>query len=117
RDTAMALMRIHRGTVILGSATPDLSTYFRSERGEIQRIRLPDRVMVHREQVARQSSELPVPAGRFEAGEVADAMTLPLPPVQVVDMREELHAGNRSMFSGALRHALNETLALGQQAM
>jgi primosomal protein N' (replication factor Y) len=44
-------------------------------------------------------------------------MSAPLPPVQVVDMRQELRADNRSMFSRALRTALNETLALGEQAM
>jgi len=40
-----------------------------------------------------------------------------LPPVDVVDMREELRTGNTSIFSRALRDALAETLARGEQAI
>ncbi len=40
-----------------------------------------------------------------------------LPPVEVVDMRTELQAGNRSIFSRALQAALIETLAQEQQAI
>jgi primosomal protein N' (replication factor Y) len=42
---------------------------------------------------------------------------LPLPPVQIVDMRQELRAGNRSIFSTALQTALGRTLAAGEQAI
>lgn len=101
RETAIAMMQITRGTVILGSATPDINTSFRAHRGEIERIRLPDRVMVQRPDA---------PPG-------ADPMVAALPPVQVIDMRQELRTGNRSMFSHALRTALNETLERGEQAM
>ena len=41
----------------------------------------------------------------------------PLPDVQVIDMRAELRGGNTSMFSGALRLALDETLQRGEQAI
>ena len=40
-----------------------------------------------------------------------------LPEVQVVDMREELKAGNRGMFSSALAQALTQAMAEGKQAM
>ena len=40
-----------------------------------------------------------------------------LPPVSVVDMRTELKAGNRSIFSRALNQALETTLARGEQAI
>src|SRR5205823_3579949 len=84
RETAIAFMKINRGTVILGSATPDVTTCYRSERGEIQRLRLPDRVMIHREQasqerLAEQVRDLPSPVGQVHADD--DALTLPLPPV------------------------------------
>ncbi|MEZ4516012.1 MAG: hypothetical protein R3C44_03940 [Chloroflexota bacterium] len=46
-----------------------------------------------------------------------DALTIPLPPVQVVDLRQELRAGNRSIFSRALHQAVDETLARGEQAI
>jgi primosomal protein N' (replication factor Y) len=117
RDLAMMLAQITRGTVILGSATPDLTTTFRAHQGEIEYIRLPDRVMVHRERVAEQARQFALPEGRFAPTDADDAMTLPLPPVQVVDMRQELRAGNRSMFSQALRTALEETIAVGEQAI
>jgi primosomal protein N' (replication factor Y) len=40
-----------------------------------------------------------------------EAWTIGLPPVQVVDMRAELRAGNRSIFSRALQDAVDEALA------
>ncbi len=41
----------------------------------------------------------------------------PLPEVEVVDMREELRAGNTSLFSRSLQQALQEVLARGEQAI
>jgi primosomal protein N' (replication factor Y) len=96
RETAIAMMRISRGTVILGSATPDVITVARAGQGEIAHLRLPDRVFLQRDH---------------------ETITVPLPPVQVVDMRRELQAGNRSMFSRALRAALEQALARGEQTM
>lgn len=46
-----------------------------------------------------------------------DAMTAELPPVQLVDMRQELKAGNRSIFSRALQESLAMTLEQGQQGI
>ncbi|MER3459117.1 MAG: hypothetical protein C4309_11270, partial [Chloroflexota bacterium] len=40
-----------------------------------------------------------------------------LPQVQVVDMRQELRAGNRSIFSRALQSALADALVRGEQAI
>ena len=40
-----------------------------------------------------------------------------LPPVQVIDLRQELRAGNRSMFSRALQEAMDRVLAAGQQTI
>jgi primosomal protein N' (replication factor Y) len=40
-----------------------------------------------------------------------------MPPVQVVDMREELKSGNRGIFSQALVDALDGVLKKGQQAI
>jgi len=38
-----------------------------------------------------------------------------LPPVEVVDLRQELHAGNRGVFSRALQGAMREALARREQ--
>jgi primosomal protein N' (replication factor Y) len=40
-----------------------------------------------------------------------------MPPVDVIDMREELMSGNRSIFSRELQYLLYETLAKGNQAI
>lgn len=42
---------------------------------------------------------------------------LTLPPVQVVDMREELKTGNRGIFSHNLAESLAETISRGEQAI
>lgn len=41
----------------------------------------------------------------------------PLPPVEIVDMRQELRKGNRSIFSYSLRDALNNLKTEGKQAI
>ncbi|MBN1681920.1 MAG: primosomal protein N', partial [Anaerolineae bacterium] len=117
RQTAIELMRLTRGTLLLGSATPDVVTYFRAERGNYRLLRLPDRVIAHRERLAEQTRRLNAPAARYHPTDASDAMSAALPTVQVVDMRQELRDGNRSIFSRTLRTALNEVLARGEQAI
>ncbi|MGI0481631.1 primosomal protein N' [Geminocystis sp. CENA526] len=41
----------------------------------------------------------------------------PMPPVEIVDMRQELRKGNRSIFSYSLRNALNNLKEEGKQAI
>ncbi|MDX2096604.1 MAG: primosomal protein N', partial [Leptolyngbyaceae cyanobacterium bins.59] len=41
----------------------------------------------------------------------------PLPPIEVVDMRQELHQGNRSLFSRPLKQALLEMQERGKQGI
>lgn len=101
REAALALMRLQRGVAILGSATPDVVTTFRARRGDLTYLRLPNRVVVPRN----------------DSDASSEAVAAPLPPVTIVDMRQELRAGNRSMFSAALRQALRETLDRGEQAL
>jgi primosomal protein N' (replication factor Y) len=45
-----------------------------------------------------------------EGKHLLEAWTVGLPPVQVVDMRAELKAGNRSIFSRALQNAVDQAL-------
>ena len=87
-EVALELGRITGATVVLGSATPRITTYHAALRGELDRVALPERV-----------------------GE------LPLPPTTVVDLRLELRAGNRGTLSRALRLALARTVARGEQAI
>lgn len=73
---------------ILGSATPTIEQRFQAENHQIQMLELPYRV--------------------------ADS---DLPPVQVVDMREELKNGNRGIFSRVLAESLAEVISRGEQAI
>jgi primosomal protein N' (replication factor Y) len=87
-DAALALGRISGCAVVLGSATPRVTTYQATRVGELTLLPLPERV-----------------------GD------LPLPPTTIVDLRLELQSGNRSTLSGALRAALQRTVARGEQAI
>jgi primosomal protein N' (replication factor Y) len=102
RDAAIALGRLTGATVLFGSATPDLVTYYRAGQGVYRLLELPHRV-----------SSYPDPGGRVPIPRVPP----PLPPVRVVDLRHELRAGNRSILSRALQESLHKTLDAGEQAI
>jgi primosomal protein N' (replication factor Y) len=115
RETAQEYARILRGTCILGSATPDLVTRHRAESNKPRLLSLPQRIMAHQERLKQQASRLGVtPLYRHES---AAAEFMDLPAVRVVDMRAELRAGNRSLFSRALQEALSTVLQAGEQAI
>ncbi|MEM7115729.1 MAG: primosomal protein N' [Chloroflexota bacterium] len=118
RTVAMAMGRIVGAAVILGSATPDVVTYHRARSGIYRLLELPKRVMGHRQRIEAQAERLQIESRyRETAVDPDDALTIPLPPIQVVDLRQELRAGNRSIFSRALEKALTETLERGEQAI
>lgn len=93
RDAALALARRSGAVVVMGSATPDVETYFQAQRGRHILLQLPRRV--------------PGP----------DGDPVSLPETEVVDMRAELREGNRSVFSRALADALDGAIASGRQAV
>ena len=145
RDAAIALAGFTGATVILGSATPDVVTYHRARSGRYQLLELPRRIMGHRRRITAQAQRLgvashyqpfeqqaaglmddasapllprsPAPLPSDDIMRLDDALTIPLPPIQVVDMRQELRAGNRAVFSRALDAAVTETLARGEQCI
>ncbi|MGD9142518.1 MAG: primosomal protein N', partial [Dehalococcoidia bacterium] len=91
RDAALKLAELTGAVVVLGSATPDVETYYRAQNGEYRILELPERIGVN---------------GRIE-----------MPDVEVLDMKEELKAGNRSMFSRSLTEAINEAIARREQVI
>ncbi len=91
RNTAIKLAELTGAVVILGSATPDIETYYHAQNGDYQLLQLPERV---------------VPSEGAS-----------LPRVEVVDMREELKAGNRSVFSRSLSQATARAVASGEQVI
>jgi len=117
RSAAIAYMKITHGTVILGSATPDVTTYFNAKRGNYRLLELPNRVMAHQSEPATQKRIPKSPNIDFATFGDTQVARLPLPPVHVVDMRHELRMGHTSIFSRQLITSLNEVLALGQQAI
>lgn len=88
RETAVRRAQMEGAKVVLGSATPSLEAYSRAVSGEYALVKL---------------------SARYEER--------PLPEVSVVDLREELKAGNRSVLSRKLKDALEECLGRGRQAM
>lgn len=80
---------------ILGSATPSSVQRHQADLGASVRLELPKRIVV-------------APQTESQEG---------LPPVSVVDMRAELKAGNREIFSRALMDALQTTLKKDEQAI
>ncbi|HEY70940.1 MAG TPA: primosomal protein N' [Anaerolineae bacterium] len=115
RQAAMAYSRILHAGCILGSATPDVVTSHLASKGEIHRLSLPQRILGHRTRLEQQARRLKVET-RYRAAP-GDARQIDLPPVRVVDMRQELRAGNRSLFSRPLQKALAETVQSGEQAI
>jgi primosomal protein N' (replication factor Y) len=104
RATARKLAELVGGVVILGSATPSLESFYAAQRGELTLLNMPRRVMGHGTAPSAETADAPVAYGE-------------LPPVEVVDMRLELRAGNRSILSRSLQAELRSTLDAGQQAI
>jgi primosomal protein N' (replication factor Y) (superfamily II helicase) len=87
RDAAIFLGQILHIPIVLGSATPSVESFFHAARGDYHLTELHQRIG-------------------------AD-----LPPVEVIDLRNELHAGNTSIFSRRLQSELEQVLQKGQQAI
>ncbi|HBB30603.1 MAG TPA: primosomal protein N', partial [Cyanobacteria bacterium UBA9273] len=96
RTVAQWRAQLENCPLILGSATPSLETWvsFREREEEINSsilshyLALPERIHCR-----------------------------PLPPVEIVDMREELQQGNRSIFSRPLQDALEQLQQQKQQGI
>ena len=115
RETAVAYARLAGAVCLLGSATPDITSRYRAEQGEWRYIGLPQRILAHRQAVEAQAARLGIQPRYQPLDEQAE--TIDLPPVEVVDMRQELQAGNRSIFSRSLTQALEAVLNQHQQAI
>lgn len=88
RETALEVARLHGASVVLGSATPSMEAYYRSEMGEYKLFTLKE---------------------RLTGGQ--------LPAVYTVDLRQELREGNRSIFSRKLQELLADRLEKGEQSI
>jgi primosomal protein N' (replication factor Y) (superfamily II helicase) len=88
RDVAIERAINARCPVVLGSATPSLETFARAQKGVYHLLTLTKRMNNHS-----------------------------LPPVEIIDMREELRSGNRSMFSTSLLEKLKGRIEKKEQTV
>jgi primosomal protein N' (replication factor Y) len=88
RDVAIYRAKLHKCPVVLGSATPTLESFARSKKDVYKLLTLKERVNKRS-----------------------------MPRVDIIDMREELRSGNRSMFSTSLIEKLTERLEKGEQSV
>lgn len=79
---------MEKSTLVLGSATPSLESYYNSLKGDFRLLELDERVNNYL-----------------------------LPEVEIMDMREELNNGNRSMFSHNLEESIRENLENKKQTI
>lgn len=86
RDVAVWRGQYHKCPIVLGSATPTLESFARAKKGVYELLTMEKRM---NEQA--------------------------LPTVEIVDMREELRDGNRSMFSKALHEKIADRLEKKEQ--
>jgi len=122
RDIAITYSQLTGAICLLGSATPDLSSMYRSKRGEIEYLQLPSRILAHKESVQLQMARIckevskVSPTTKYRTLE-AQVEAIDLPPVSIVDMRQELKEGNRSIFSQSLQAEIVGVLKRNLQAI
>ncbi len=114
RIVARQLARLTGSTLIMGSATPSLEHYSAAQRGDLILLELLHRVMGHRSSSLTVDDSGPM---RLPAPSETQAPYTDLPPVEIVDMRQELRAGHRSILSRTLLAELHATLDAGEQAI
>lgn len=78
----------HQATVVLGSATPSLESYSRAKKGIYDLYTLDKRINQK-----------------------------PLPKVDIVDMVDEMHQHNYSLFSRIMKQRIQETIDKGEQVI
>ena len=86
KEVAEYIAKLKGCKVILGSATPTIESYYRAISGEMKLVELNHRVD-----------------------------NKPMPKMMLVDMREELRSGNKSLFSRRLYASMKEKLEKGEQ--
>lgn len=121
REVAIERAIRHQAAVVLGSATPSLESYYRASepddrRGAAGRPAGPGGSPFDGANTGRAAAVARPSAYRLLTMKER-VQGRPLPPVHLVDMREELKQGNRSMFSRPLYKAIEERLDKKQQVV
>ena len=118
RDAAARLAALSESVLVLGSATPDIATMQKAQSGAHQLLELPTRVESSPEKHPPYAGGVPAQqAGGSAAPQPTPPPETPLPEIEIIDLRDELRHGNRSIFSRALSDALSTALNAGEQAL
>src|SRR3989338_625892 len=88
REVAAKRAHFERAVLVLGSATPSLESFFLSERGQMERLSLPERIERR-----------------------------PLPDVEIVDMRRREPGKGEKIFSNVLEQNIKVSLSKKEQVM
>lgn len=113
---AIKLAKQEKIVCLLGSATPDVESFYYGTKGIYQYISLPKRILAHKETIAAYNKQVGEIIS-FKPSNSEKLQYAELPPVHLVDMREELKAGNSSIFSKKLIRSLEQVLNKKQQAI
>lgn len=87
-EVARMRANIEKASLLLASATPSVESYIKAKNGIYTLIEMKNRLF-----------------------------GLQLPAVEIVDMREEVISGNRTIFSGLMYNEISKALEVGKQVM
>lgn len=87
-DVAFKRAKYYKANLLLGSATPSIISYYRAQEGIYKLITLKERYN-----------------------------NVPLPNMEIVDMRNEIRQGNLGIISGKLYSQMRKTLEAGKQVI
>ncbi len=88
KEVAERISYVNNIPLVLGSATPDINTYYKALDGKIRLLKLENRIS--------------------KSG---------LPSINIVDMRDELATGNKTIFSRKLYYAMKDAIKNEEQIM
>lgn len=126
RQAAVTYAHLTGAVCLLGSATPDITSQYHAAQRDWQYLHLPGRILAHHAaveaQMKRIRSQQDSPPGSYRLESryrplEQQAEMINLPPVHIVDMRQELKEGNRSIFSRRLQSSLARVLGNQEQAI
>ena len=88
KEVARQMAKMSNATLILGSATPDIKTYYNAKNNKLKLLELKNRISQNG-----------------------------LPTIEIVDLREELASGNKTVFSRLLYQEIKKNLAQKEQTI
>ena len=116
RTAALELARMTGAVVVMGSATPDVETYYLARQGRYRLLELPHRIP-YEDRPDQGPASFVAGSGNGAADDDSGDAAGPMASVEIADMRQELRQGNRGIFSRALSQGLAECVESGRQAI